>query len=201
MPSPNLNFIANAYGPSSNFNDIRIAFIREIQKVTGLDSQHVVTEEPETQNEPRPSKPYMSMKITTAAAKNGDDSVDNVLDNSGNSTTVWNSGGQRKMTVEFNSYGTSHEEAYNYMTLWQTALDNEGIQSDLRKAGIAVWVIGNVADLSKLLNTGFEGRAHLETTFGIAVNFATDLGEMDSVTVEGTVSAGTSTIDTDETIP
>ena len=98
------------------------------------------------------------------------------------------------MTVSFNCYGESHEEAYNYMQLWNSALDLENIQEDLRRAGIAVWVIGNVADLSQLLNTGYEGRAHMEVTFGIAVNLTSDLGAMESVDVTVNGTEGTDTI-------
>lgn len=171
-----------------DFNKIRIAFARELQKVCMLPANQVILSEGEIPDVPRPCKPYFSFKLITPAAKNGDDSKDNVLDAQGNSTTKWNSGGVRKMTVAFDCYGLSHEEAYNYMGLWQTALDLEDIQEDLRRAGIAVWTIGTVADLSQLLNTGYEGRAHMECTFGIAMNLVSDLGEEASVTVQGTVS-------------
>ena len=191
--TPNLNIIATPTNPV-DFNSIRVAFVREIQKVTGLDNQHVIVEEPETQREDRPTKPYMSMKITTPGAKNGDDSQDQTFDGP-TSSTIWTTGGQRKMTVEFNCYGRTHEESYNYMALWQVALENQSVQQDLRANGIAVWVIGNLADLSKLLNTGFEGRSHLESTFGIAVNYSTDLGQMASVQVDGAVQTPDSTIE------
>lgn len=173
-----------------SFDKIRIAFIREIQKVCLLDNDHVITAEPESQDWIRPSLPYFSMKITNPSAKNGDDSKDSVLDNMGNPTSVVNSGGVRKMTVAFDCYGNSHEEAYDYMSLWQTALDLANIQEDLRRAGVAVWVIGNVADLSQLLNTGYEGRAHLECTFGIAMNLRSDLGEIDTVPIDGSLAIG-----------
>lgn len=170
-----------------DFDAVRIAFARELQKVLLLDQNHVIYLEPEAPNQPRPTKPYVGFKLTTPAAKIGDDSKQNVLDANGNSTSIWNSGGVRKMTVAFDFYGTSHEEAYNYLTTWQTALDLEDIQADLRLSGIAVWGPGTVADLSALLNTGYEGRAHMDHTFGIAANLQSDLGSMEHVTVDGTI--------------
>lgn len=186
-----------------DFNLIRKAFAREIQKVTGFDSNHVVLLEPETQNSPRPSRPYMGFKFTTPAAKSGDDSKDSVLDTHGNPTTIVNSGGVRKMTISFQCYATSHEEAYNFMSLWQTALDLSNIQEDLRRSGIAVWIIGNVADLSALLNTGYEGRSQMDCTFGIAMNLSSDLGSEDAVEVQGSISSdqNNQVINTDQKIP
>lgn len=174
---------------SIDFVAIRKAFTDLMQESLLLDQDHVVFEEDEyvggVQN--RPSLPYASLKITTPAAKYGDDSKDNVKDAKGNLTTKWNSGGPRKMTVSFHFYGRSHEEAYNYGSLWQSVLDTWPAQDDLRQSGVAVWDIGNVADLSQLLNTGYEGRAHLESTFGIAANIQTDSGEVQTVNTQGTV--------------
>lgn len=180
-----------------DFNVIRKTFVAEIAKVTNLTA---ILEEPETQNSPRPPAPYFSFKIITPAAKSGDDDKRNVPDSMGNPTVNWLSGGVRKMSVSFNCYGTSHEEAYNYMTLWQTALDLENIQEDLRRVGIAVWLIETVADLSQLLNTGYEGRAHLDVQFGIAVNLQSNLGEMDSVEVQGTIDTDSGVAHTDTTV-
>lgn len=168
-----------------DYVQIRVALIRQMQAVTGLTS---ILEEPEDANDSRPPLPYLSMKITSPGIKSGDDSKSNVKDDQGNPTTTWNSGGCRKMLVDFNAYAETHEEAFNYMAMWQTALDLEDIQFNLRQAGIAVWVIGTVADLTKLLNTGYEGRAHLDCSFGIAMNLESDLGSIDQVTVEGAVT-------------
>jgi hypothetical protein len=175
-----------------DYDKLRRAMVVEVQKITGLTC---IMEQPETQDTPRPANPYFSMLITGPAGKSGDDSKDNVLDDQGNPTTGWNSGGVRKMTVGFNAYGRTHEEAYSYMGLLQTSLDLQNVQEDLRRAGIAVWVIGAVADLSQLLNTGYEGRAHMEVQFGIAMNLSSDLGAIETAVVEGAVDTGSGTAD------
>lgn len=169
----------------NDFRALRKAVIDEVQKVTGL---LCIYAEPESPDAPRPNLPYFTVKIIGPASKFGDDSTQTVLDNTGNPTDVWNTGGQRRMDVDFNCYGNSHEESYNYMSLWQTSLELETVQADLRAAGIAIWLNGNVADLSALLNTGFEGRAQMHVQFGIAFNLTANLGEMDTVPVAGTIT-------------
>lgn len=105
------------------------------------------------------------------------------------------------MTVSFQCYGNSHEEAYNYMSLWQTSLDLQNIQEILRSAGIAVWTIGTVADLSSLLNTGYEGRANMDCTFGLAFNLESDLGAIETVPVQGTITTDQNkVVNTDQTV-
>jgi hypothetical protein len=164
-----------------DFNAIRKAIANEIVKSVGFDTNHVILEEPETPNTPRPTRPYMSFKLTSPAGKNGDDSYEHV------SGTIWNSGGVRKMNVSFHCYGTSHEEAYNLMSLWQAVLGVEPVQERLRKSGIAIWIIGELADLSLLLNTGYEGRSHMDVSFGVASNIESDFGAIEHVTVDGTL--------------
>src|ERR1700733_9360621 len=132
-----------------DYNAIRATVIRAIQGSVGLDQNHVVTVEAEVPNSPRPTLPYMSMKITTPGSRYGDDTKQNVPDKDGNATNVWNSGGPRKMTISFQSYAKSHEDAYNLLMLWQGCLDEENTQEYLRAAGISVLIIGTVADLSQ----------------------------------------------------
>ena len=186
---------------AKDFNPIRVAFVKEIMRICMLDQNNVIMSQPESQNWPRPSKPYFTIKIITPGARFGDDDRTNVPDSQGNPTTIFNSGGPRKMTVAFDCFGNTHEEAYNYMCLWQTALDLQDLQQRLEAVGIAVWTIGTVADLSALLNTGYEGRAHLETTFGLAFNIQSDLGAMEEFTILGQITTDQNTvIDTDTSV-
>lgn len=172
---------------------IRAAIAQQIEAVTGVTA---VLEEAELPIDKRPALPYFSFKITTPGAKSGDDSKQQLLDANGKPTSVWNSGGCRKMVIDFNCYATTHEAAFNAMATWCTALDLEDIQQNLRSQGIAVWVIGTVADLSKLLNTGYEGRAHLECSFGVAMNLQSDLGFIQTAQVSGAVTTDQGATDT-----
>ena len=164
-----------------NFFSLRKTLIDEVQRVTGLTC---IVDQPETQGVNRPIKPYMSLRTIGPAVKKGDDAH---WQNPG--TRGWNVGGQRKMTVQFNCFGNEHEEAYNYMSVVQSALETETTQANLRAGGIAVWLNGNVNDLSLLLNTGFEGRSQMDVAFGVAANVNEDLSYIESVTVTGEVTS------------
>ncbi len=172
-----------------DFDAHRAALVREVQLATQVTC---ILAEP---NDLRPARPYFSMKMTTPAGKYGDDSAAEV-----GSTTVWNRGGQRKMVVDFNCYGCTHEQAYGLMALWQSWLELETTQARLYAAGIAVWLNGSVTDLSQLLNAGFEGRAHMSVDFGIAANLTEDLGAIETVNVDGEVLNGVETIAVDVTV-
>lgn len=172
-----------------NYNVIRAQLIRAIQFSTGLNPNNTIVMEQEAPGSKRPSLPYMGMKIINPGRRFGDDTQQNISTGMpAVSSEVWSSGGPRGMTVSFHSFAESHEDAYNLMSLWQTSLDEPTTQSLLRQAGIAVWLIGSVEDLSQLLNTAYEGRAHMDCEFGIAMNVTSNLGEMDSVTVDGQIT-------------
>lgn len=105
------------------------------------------------------------------------------------------------MSLSFHCYAEEHESAYNFMALWQSALELKGVQEDLRKVGIAVWIIGNVADLSQLLNTGYEARAQMDVQCGLAINLVETLGTVGTVNIDGTIDKGNSTLDLEFTVP
>ena len=164
-----------------NFTPFRVALVREVTRVTGL---VCIREEPVVPNAPRPPTglPYFSFKVTTPGTHLGYSSQQYT-----GTATTFNAGGQRRASVSFHCYAEDQETAYNYMALWQMQLDMTETQERLRNAGIAVWTIGDVADLSQLLNTGYEGRAQLDAQFGIAFNLTQDLGCIETVEVEGTI--------------
>lgn len=164
-----------------DYNAIRKAVANQVQAVAGVPC---IMAEPESQNADRPALPYFTMKFMAPAIKVGDDASTQTAPGS----SVWNVGGLRKLLVDFNVYGTSHEEAYNYATLWQAALETETTQAALRAAGIAVWLnAGQIRDLSKLLNTGYEGRCQYEVAFGVASNVYEDRSNIEEVNVTGVV--------------
>lgn len=164
-----------------DYNLFRKAIANELTRISGIVT---IMSEPETQRTPRPKKPYYTMKFMSPGVKQGSDSV-----NRQETSSVVNIGGQRKLTCSFQCYGRSHEEAYNFMVLWQAHLETETTQANLRLAGIALWLNGSVEDLSALLNTGYEGRAGMDVQFGIASNLSEDQGEIDTVIIQGTVTS------------
>lgn len=165
-----------------DYDALRKALVAAVMDGCELDQNHVIMAEAEVAGAPRPALPYFTLKITTPGARYGDDSSEAV-----EGSSQMNYGGQRGMTVSFNAYGRSHEEAWSLAALWQARLGTPTTQGLLRKAGIAVWKPGAVADLSALLNTGYEGRAHLDCLFGVASNLTIDPGSIENVNVAGQV--------------
>ena len=77
-------------------------------------------------------------------------------------------------------------EPNRLITQLQDSLENDLELAILRKSGLAVWVIGDILDTSEQLETGFEPRASLDVTFGIASNREIDLGLIETVEIQGT---------------
>lgn len=175
-----------------NFKEIRVALARMIEGATGLTA--ILDEQKGRTNTTQklPDLPFFSFKIATGAQKKGDDdyrySRTDVTDPE-NPVTTFNSGGQRMMSVSFQVYTDEQECANAYMATLQSSLELRGVQESLRDKGIAVWNIGTIADLSQLLNTGYEARAHMDVEFGIAANLEETLKTIDAVEVEGTVNS------------
>lgn len=167
-----------------DYVEITTALVREVKRISQIEC---IIEEPKVTNAPRPCPlPYFSFKLTSPGIKQGDDSKSYV--NKGTDKLVVNTGGVRKMMVSFHCYAQDERTAYDYMSLWQSCLDQLTTQENLRRAGIAVWIIGNVADLSQLLNTGYEGRSQMDVSFGIAANLEEEFGAITKVGVTGTIN-------------
>lgn len=176
-----------------NFTPVRVALVREVERVTGF---KCIRLEPAVPNSPRPPQlPYFSYKLTSPGAHIGYASQQWTGD-----STIFNAGAQRRISASFQCYAQDQETAYNYMSLWQMALEMVTTQAALRESGIAVWTIGDVADLSQLLNTGYEGRAQLDVTFGVAFNKTEDLGTIEEIEVSSTVDTGKEEVEQDFTI-
>jgi hypothetical protein len=172
--------------PAIDYDAVRVALIRTVEAALGLDSQSVVMAEPEQADAPRPSLPYLTLKNAVTSQRYGWD-MNDVQDDG--STVVTQ--GPRSFDTEFTAYGRTHEEAAGLMATWQAALQSWPVQERLRAAGIAAWKIGDVADVSALLDTGYEGRTSLKVTFGIVSYLSVGSGAnmvIDSATITGDVS-------------
>lgn len=168
--------------PPIDFNAVRAGLVRAAVAALGLPASGVIVREPEVVNSPRPPLPYLSLKIMTAAMRYGDDVGTPIDDN------TWNYGGPRSMAVSFQAYGTTHEEALGLMATWQAALDQPPTLDALGRAGLAVWTVGAVADISILVNTGYEGRAQMDCVFGLASNTTIRLDTIVAAPVSGTIT-------------
>lgn len=182
-----------------DFDAVRKALVAAVRAATGLDQNHVVMAEPEVANAPRPGLPYIDMKVT-GVKRFGDDVKDQIGAPDAQGNIIVNHGGPRGMTVEFVSFASSHEGAADLMVLWQAYLDTDLIQTLLRAAGIAVWLIGEVRDVSELLEAGYEGRSGMSTSFGLASNLTLTVQTIQQVTVTGQVDTNASIITVSDTV-
>lgn len=167
-----------------DFDAVRAALVAVVRNATGLDQNHVIMLEPETTLSARPTLPYMTLKFTTVAARMGDDVASPAGDDDDG---LFNYGGQRMCSVAFDAYGQTHEQAYAYCHVLQCAFDQEPTADQLDDAGVTFWDGSSVVDVSALLSTGTEGRAHMDCQFGLASNMLVDLGRIETVNVIGTV--------------
>lgn len=164
-----------------DFANIRKGIVRAVELVT---ERTCIQSMPDVQNAPRPELPYFTFNMTTPAAKEGDDHDTYIGDGT---TTTRNRGGQRRMVVSFNCFARDTDESLTLMSTLQGSFDLRSVQAELRKYGIAVWTIGSVADLTTLLQTGYEARTQMDVNFGVASNLVEDLGTVEEVQGEGTV--------------
>lgn len=178
--------------PSVDYVAIRKAIALTVEEALGMTC---ILDEQKGQlgiAENRPPLPYASFKILTPGTQVGDDDRryigDNATEEDAATELKFNIGGNRKMTVSFKVYDEIQECAYGHMATLQSALQGWKAQEKLRLAGIAIWTIGAVADLSQLLNTGYEARANMDVEFGIAANFEESVPLVDKIELEGTVT-------------
>jgi hypothetical protein len=176
-----------AFVGTTSFLDFRKAIVAEVKRSLGIPC---ISLEPFDQDAPRPKLPYMAFKFTTPMTRQGFPAV------TFDSGTSFNYGVQSTTVVSFNVYGETQEQAHYYMTLWNQVIQLETVRQRLLAEGLAVWDPGVVADLSALLNTGYEGRAQMDVTFGFAMNIADDVGLIEQASVTGTVDTndGESTV-------
>lgn len=168
----------------------RRAIVQAVALGTGLPAGQVIALEPETMGAPRPKLPYVGFLVTAASVKVGFDWSSPVQDDATSGPTGRHLyQGVRMMSVGFDAFGRSHEDAYAVMSALQASLEYPPVASLLASAGLAVWDIGSVADISATLATTYEGRAHLDVTFGMTASLTLDLGRMDAVPVSGQVAS------------
>lgn len=165
-----------------DYDALRVALVAAVRAATGLEQNHVIVAEPEQPGAPRPAAPFATLKIISGARAFGDDGAEQLSD------TLWRFRGPRAMVVSFQFFGRSHEEALAYAAHWQAALGLPTIQARLAQGGLAVWNQGAVADISALMQTGYEGRASIDVTFGIASTLEVDLGTIETAPVTATVA-------------
>ena len=166
-----------------DYAQTRKSLVQSLQAATGLGPNQVIRHQGQGPVQPRPKLPYLSFRYRTASMRDGYDAL---VPTDGNDT-LWNYVGSRGIAIDLMAYGRDQDEAYTLGMLVQSGMEQEPIQNILDASGLCVWKIGDVTDMTALLNTGYEGRAMLELELWQGTNILVDLGEMATVTVVGDI--------------
>lgn len=148
-------------------------------------------------NAPRPSVPYIGLELTTPIGKPGHrDDIDYIVDPDDEDATNFNIGGQRTFTVTVNAYQvkgpsnrSEHDDIFDPHDLLEQirdAIENPVAMESLHASGLAVWTVGDILDLTELIETGYESRYSMDLGMGIASNRQADLGAIQNVTFQAT---------------
>ena len=176
--------------PPIDYDGVRLALVAAVRQATGLGQNDVVMMEPEEPVAPRSEPPFCGIKITSVAIKTGWD-VSQYADLQGDQVGVFTYSGPRGIGATFDFFGLSHEQAYGLAVGFQAGLDQDLIWGQLESAGLAVWRVDQVVDLSALLSTGYEGRAQITVQFGTTAVSYVDVGFIGAVPVRGVVTEDT----------
>lgn len=174
---------------ATDYDRVRVSLVEAVCEGCELDEDHVITLEAEQPGAPRPSLPYVGLKIIIPGGRIGGDGVQ-VLRTDPDGSMLVSYSGSRRMTVSFHAFGASHEQAYGIMATWQAALQTDAVRDILGGANVAVWKPGDVRDLSALLTTGFEGRAQMDVTFGVLSQLTQRVTTIRAVDIRGNVETG-----------
>lgn len=170
-----------------NYEIVSRALWQAAQIATGLGPNDVAMAEDSGPVANRQKLPYCTYKITTAAIMFGEDSAYPTSPDPTVNTGFYYAG-PRAVVVGFDFYGRTPLEAYGLGAALQMGLFLDAAALPLRENNIAVWNVNDVVDMSMLLGTGFEGRSHLDCTFGVTAISGEVVGVTQSVAAQGFVT-------------
>jgi hypothetical protein len=172
------------FAPPIDYAATRRAWVKALCAITQLPANQVIRAEGQGPVQPRPKLPYVTFKYRMAAMRNGYDAVVPATDAG---DTMWRYVGERGISIDVITYGRDQDEAYGLALGIQSGLQQQPFVEILSSAGLCVWTLGDVSDVTALLGTGFEGRALLECTLWQGTSQLVDLGEMAIVPVVGNI--------------
>lgn len=132
------------------------------------------------QASPRPDAPYASLKLLSIKATGFDDLGDLV------EPGTQDHKGDRVLTASINVFGSG---AWDHVRNAANALNTETIMRPLAVVGLAPLRVVGLDDLTGLMDTEWEPRAHFDQEFGLADEYTDDVGLIEHVEMEGTLGS------------
>lgn len=161
--------------------DVIQPFITFLQTI--YTTQTIIVDRPNTR---RPQKPYISINVSTPIQKLGHtDPTQHVNDSN------FNIGGQRSFVMSVKAYVDKNQQdffdAQDLLLQLQDALEDPIKRETLDQAGLAPWEVGDILDVTELVETGYEPRAQIDITMGIVSNREADFGAIETVEITPTI--------------
>ncbi|RYF51818.1 MAG: hypothetical protein EOO38_02220 [Cytophagaceae bacterium] len=172
------------FAPPVDYAQVRKHLVRALCAMTGLGPNQVIRYQGQGPVQPRPKLPYITFKYTRSSIRSGYDAIVPAFDDG---DTLWRYVGERGINMDLVVYGRDQDEAYGLGLAIQSGLQQEPVAEILGDAGLSIWSLGDVTDMTELLGTGFEGRALLQCEMWVGTSQLVDLGQMKTVTVVGDV--------------
>lgn len=159
---------------------------------TGIPDAKVILE---NQSGPELERPYATVRISAARKLFPQDYRGQEYDDAqpqGSEIELYATG-PRLVSVSVSVYTkatTGNNAAVPMLSDARDALELDSASDAFRLAGAAVVDASDIRDLSALLFTNFQGRAHLDLTLSVSAHASERVGYIDSVAGTGTVSDG-----------
>lgn len=152
-----------------NFSTVKLALYNWVVNVSPM-GMPVIYWQP---NSPRPTVPYISLFISQITAVNQDWSS-GVTDINGAIAMK----GDRQFTLEIQGYGL---DPLTLMENIRTSLQKQSVLDTLRANGIAFYSSLTINDITELVDSQYEHRAHLDILFGIGQVYVDAPGFFDHI--------------------
>ncbi len=159
--------------------EIENTWLDFIKTVISVDfpNHKVIFAEP---NAPRPTKPYLTLKITGPnRVMITDPKKYNVAADKFRFET------QRRYNLSIQSYGVDHTDILDEIIL---GTQNPDFKQVLKDCDIGVEIRGNVIDITGLVSTAWEKRGSLDISFLASKIKLTDIGTVESAEISGEIT-------------
>lgn len=143
-------------------------------------------------NSPRPTIPYITLYLSQVTAVNQD-----WADSEATGIGVINMKGDRNFTLEVQAYGS---DPLTLMENIRTSLQKQSVLDTLRTNGIVFYSSLTINDITELVDSQFERRAHLDILFGIGQVYTDTPGYFDHIELQEIVSDQTPAVIYNQTI-
>jgi len=134
---------------------------------------------------PRPATPYATLKLLSMR-NIGFDDHGTLTDPGAPALGTQSYKGDRVLTASINVFGNASNDPWDLIRTAMNALNAETARSQLATAGLFPRRVTALDDLTGLMDTEWEPRAHFDHEFALADEYTDEMGLIEHVEAEGT---------------